>query len=107
MVREKDGDSAYIYPQAFLGTAPVSIYGARVISTTAVTAGDFLIGDFTMGAELAIRQDVTVEFSREHSSNFTSGLATVLIEERVALPIYRTGAFIYGDFATALAEGTA
>ena len=107
LAREKDADGRYLFPNAFMAGSPMRIHGALVIANTAVTSGDFIVGDWTMGAELAIRSNATIEVSREHSTNFTTGLATVLIEERVALPIYRTNAFIFGDFATALAEGTA
>lgn len=107
IARSKDGQAGYIVPDAVLGAAPLTIYGARVMPTTAMTSGDFLVGDFNMGATLGIREDVSVTISDSHSTNFTAGLVTILIEERVALPIYRSDAFIWGDFATALAEASA
>ena len=107
MAREKGSNGQYILPGAVFNGSMFSIYGCRVVATTAVTSDDFIIGDFAMGATLGIRSDVTVEISREHSSNFTAGLVTVLVEERLLLPIYRTDAFRYGDFSNALALGSA
>jgi len=107
IAREKDGNEAYIVPNAMLGRDALSIYGANVMATTAMTSGDFLVGDFAMGATLGIREDVSVTITDSHASTFTAGLVTILIEERVALPIYRSDAFVWGDFANALALGSA
>ena len=107
IARTKDGNESYMIPDAVFSGRPISVYGANVVANSAVTADDFIVGDFQMGATLGIREDVTVTISNSHASTFTAGMVTILIEERVSLPIYRTDAFIYGDFTTALAQGTA
>lgn len=74
-----------------------------VFATNAMTAGKFLIGDFQLGTQLIDRESITMYVTDSHASNFTKQMRTLLFTERVALPIYNTGAFIYGDFATAIA----
>lgn len=107
LVRSKDANGMYVNPNAFFNNQAVYIHGARVVANTAVASDDFFVGDFTMGATLGIREDVTIRSTDSHASNFTAGMVTILIEERVALPIYRTNAFIYGDMSNALALGSA
>lgn len=105
-ILEKDTQGNYLIPGAWSGQLPV-INGARVIQNTAVTSDDFLTGDFTMGATLAIREDFNITFSDSHSTDFIDGNITVLFEERIALPIHNSNAFIYGDLSDALGAGSA
>jgi hypothetical protein len=51
-----------------------------------------------MGAQIMQNQGISVQFSEFDSDNFTKNMITVRVEARIALPIYYTGAFIYGDF---------
>lgn len=107
LLRTKDNDKNYIFGASLFNNQPMYIHGARVVANTAVDSDDFFVGDFAMGATLGIREDVNVSITDSHSTNFTAGLVTVLIEERIALPIYRSDAFIYGDMSNALALGSA
>lgn len=102
----KDVDGRYIWPNALAG-APIRINGALVVDNTAITEGDFLVGDFNLGAQLFDRKGATIEFSRENQDNFEKDLVTVRILERVALPVYRDNAFVFGTFTQALASGSA
>ena len=102
----KDSEGRYIWPEALQGGSWV-VNGARIIDNTAITQGDFLVGDFNLGAQLFDRKGATIEFSRENQDNFEKDLVTVKIVERVALPVYRDNAFVYGTFAQALAVGSA
>jgi HK97 family phage major capsid protein len=77
-----------------------------IIANTAVTLGDFLVGDFASGVQLFDRLQANIRFFEQDEDNATKNLVTVVAEERLALPIYRPTAFIYGNFATALAEGS-
>lgn len=61
----------------------------------------FLVGDWTMGAQLLIREDPTVEFSYENEDNFVQNKITVRVEGRVALPIYYSEAFVKGGITPA------
>lgn len=107
LVTEKDDNGMPIYPAQILSGGMVTINGVPVIASTAVTSDEFFVGDFRNGATLAVRQDVNVSFSSEHSTNFIDGNVTVMAEERIALPIHNTSAFVYGDMSNALALGSA
>ena len=84
----------------------ITVVRVPIFETTAITAGKFLVGDFVNGTELVDRQQYTIEFSDHHSDNFTKNKRTIRIEERIALPIYRTESFIYGDLTSAIADLT-
>ena len=74
------------------------IWGKRVVATNSITAGTFLVGSFTMGAQIWDRQDAAVQISYEDGDNFKKNMATILAEERLALTVYRPAAFISGSF---------
>ena len=64
--------------------APPSIYGLRVVQTSSIAAGTALVIDPGV-VELCVRQQPTVEMSREHNQNLTKNLVTILAELRVGL----------------------
>lgn len=107
MLRDKGTDAHYIMPESarYGGTIP-NIDGVPLIANTAVTTGDFLVGDFT-AAQLFDRQQSTIRFYEADQDNAIKGLVTVTINERIALPIYNTTAFVYGGMAAAKANGSA
>jgi len=74
------------------------IWGKRVVATNSITAGTFLVGAFTLGAQVWDRQDAAVQISYEDGDNFKKNMATILAEERLALTVYRPAAFIGGSF---------
>jgi HK97 family phage major capsid protein len=82
------------------------IWGLPVVETLAMTAGNLLVGAFEMGAQIFDRQDARVEISTEDGNNFVKNLVTILCEERLALAVYNTGAFIKGAFAAQITNLT-
>jgi len=74
-----------------------------IFETNAMTAGEFLVGDFTLGTQLIDREGITMYVTDSHSDLFVRRMHTFLFEKRIALPIYNPGAFIYGTFSTAKA----
>jgi len=90
-------DDRYVIgdPRSNLATR---LWGLPVSVSNSISAGTFLLGSFGMGAEIKDRMQATVEVSREHSDNFTKNMITILAEERIALVVYRTEAFITGSF---------
>jgi HK97 family phage major capsid protein len=104
----KDDNGRYLMPDAVrFGASLPRIAGTPVVANTAITAGDFLVGDFANAAQLFDRQQSTIRFYESDQDNAVKGLVTVTINERVALPIYRPNAIVFGDFASALANGSA
>ena len=76
----------------------LTVAGVPVFKSTAQAEFDFLVGDWTMGANLITREPARVEFFREDSTNVRTNQVTVRIEERIALPVYGNDYFIYGNF---------
>lgn len=82
------------------------LWGLPVVETLAMTAGKFLTGAFQGGAQIFDRQDAAVEISTEDGNNFVKNLVTILCEERLALAVYNTLAFVKGDFAAQITDLT-
>ena len=95
----KDSQNNYLKDQVYAGLQP-SFMGVPVIINTAIGAGKFLVGNFSQGTQLWIRDNVNVEFSRFDQNNFISGFVTVRAVERIALTNYLPNAFVYGDSFT-------
>jgi len=96
----------------YLGRAPwdkvpMTVDGVPIIETTAIGVGEFIVGDFAKGAQVFDRKSVSVNFYDQDEDNAQKNLITVVTEERLALVIYRANAFVYGDFESALALGSA
>ena len=89
-------DDRYVVgnPRSMMGP---TLWGLPVVVTNSISSGTFLLGSFGLGAEIKDRMTATVEVSRENSDNFVKNMVTVLAEERIALCVYRTEAFITGS----------
>lgn len=87
------------------GTTP-RLWGLPVVETPAMTSGKFLVGAFKYGAQIFDRMDSRVEISTEDSTNFRQNLVTILCEERLALAVFNTLAFVKGDFAAQITDLT-
>jgi len=101
----KDAQHRYLVgdPQNRIGAR---LWGLPVVETLAMTAGKFLTGAFDLGAQIFDRQDAAVEISTEDGNNFVKNLVTILCEERLALAVYNTAAFVKGDFAAQITDLT-
>ena len=93
----KATDNQYVWSNPVAMAGP-QIWGKRVIPTNSITAGTFLVGAFSMGAQVWDRMDAAVQISYEDGDNFKKNMATLLAEERICLTVYRPAAFISGSF---------
>lgn len=93
----KDGENRYLWanPRGMNGPG---LWGLPVVTTQAMDEDEFLVGAFRLGAQIFDREDASVEISTEDQDNFVKNLVTILCEERLALAVYRTTAFVTGDF---------
>ena len=98
----KTTDGAYLFanPQ---GQVSPRMWGLPIVATPAMIAGDFLVGNFQMGATVYDRMGVEVLISTENVDDFEKNLATIRAEERVGIAVKRPGAFTKGTFSTAIA----
>jgi len=74
------------------------VLGIPVVHTTAMTVDKFIVGDFRQGAQLLIQEGMKLEFFEQDGTNVRENKVTIRIEETVALPVFGTDYFIYGDF---------
>ena len=70
------------------------LWGLPVVITNSLTSGQCIVGNFQLGAEIRDRESASVEMSLEDSTNFQKNMITIRAEERIALVVYRTEAFI-------------
>ncbi len=100
IINTKNTNSAYSLPGSTIVTnnGQLSIAGIPVYTSTAIAADKFLVGDWSMGAQIMQRDGISVRFSEFDGNNFTENMITVRVEARIAFPIYYAGAFVYGDF---------
>jgi len=101
----KDSNGQYILPW-ILGVASPQLAGVPIVTTTALTEGDFLIHS-REAAQVFFKKELLIEFSKNNEDNFVKGMVTVRAQKRLALAVYKPTAILTGDFAVALAQGTA
>lgn len=97
----KTTDGAYLFanPQ---GSVSPRMWALPVVATPAMTAGDFLVGNFRIGATIYDRMAVEVLISTENVDDFEKNLASMRAEERVAIAVKRPAAFTKGTFSSAI-----
>jgi HK97 family phage major capsid protein len=88
----------YLKDQVYMGLQP-NFMGVPVVVNTAIPAGDYLVGNFAMGTQLWVRENISLEFFREDGTNVRDGFVTVRLVERIALTNYAPLAFVTGNFA--------
>lgn len=94
------GSGEYDLPRNFVFVGNrLFVSGIPVIPTTAVTAGDFFVGDWVNGAELFVQESMRLEFFEQDVDNVSKNKITLRIEETVALPVYGSDYFIKGTDA--------
>lgn len=86
------GDGHYFSGGPFAQT-PQVMWGVPLIPTAAIPQGMALVGDFTIGAQLFIREGVNVLLSDSDQDNFVKNVVTMLAELRAALAVFRPAAF--------------
>jgi HK97 family phage major capsid protein len=101
----KDSAGNYIIGDPAATLTP-RVWGLPVVATQAMTVDKYLVGAFKLGAQIFDRQDARVELSTEDAENFRKNLVTILAEERLALAVYRTTAFVKGDFSDQVTDLT-
>jgi HK97 family phage major capsid protein len=94
---KSDTEHQYLFANPHSITTPM-IWGRPVVSTAAMAAGTYLVGAFSMGAQGWDREDINVTVSLEDRDNIIKNMVTILVEERLALTIYRPQAFVKGAF---------
>ena len=94
MEKNASGDYYLGHPAS---VAPKYLWGLPVWTTPAVTAGKFLVGDFTQAATLWTRQGMTVEMFEQDSDNVQKNLITIRAERLLGFGVERAAAMCGGS----------
>lgn len=90
-VLKSSGSGEFVAGSPF-DSGPVSIWGVRVVQTTAMPAGTALAADFNSLGVLYSREGVTVKV--DPYSLMTTNVVRVVVEERLAVAVVRPAAAI-------------
>jgi HK97 family phage major capsid protein len=100
MTSAKDSTNNYILQGGGNGLVP-SLDGVPIYQMNQVVSGDFLVGD-SRAAQIFFRSNINVRFYEQDQDNAIKNLVTIVIEERLALPIYYTTGFVKGTFSAGI-----
>lgn len=95
----KDANNQYYAGGPFTGAygnngiAPDMLWSKRVVVTTAIAENTALVGSFRLGAQIWQREGIRVEATNSHEDDFAFNRIALLVEERLALAVYRPSAF--------------
>jgi HK97 family phage major capsid protein len=97
----KNTQGTYVLPP-FTTVNGVEVAGVQVIENSGVTAGSFVVGDFSK-ANLAMREEIGIQIGYEND-DFTKNLVTILAEIRAVqyIKTNHLNAFVKGTFAAAI-----
>lgn len=94
----KDANGNYYYgPPSIAG--PSTIWGYPSNLSANMPAGQYLVGNFSRGATLWMREGATIAVTDSHSDWFIRGIIAMLALLRAAFAVQRPGAFRKGTFA--------
>lgn len=92
------GSGEYDLPQGVtFVNGQMSLFGIPVYASTAITAPDYVVGDFNQGAQLLTQEGMRIEFFEQDGTNVRENKVTVRIEGNYALPVYGPDYFIKGS----------
>lgn len=105
MISRKDSTGNYTLQGGGNGINPVTANGVPIVQMNQVAAGDFITLD-RRAAQIFFRSNITVRFYEQDQDNAIKNLVTIVIEERLALPIYFITGIIKGTFAAGITDLT-
>jgi HK97 family phage major capsid protein len=89
----KDENAMYLAGGPFAALPGPTLWGRQVALTDQITSTEALVGAFKSGAQIFRHGGVRVATTNSHSDFFTKNLVAIRAEERLALAVYRPGAF--------------
>jgi HK97 family phage major capsid protein len=89
----KTENGEYVGSGPFASPQSAVLWGLPVVITPAITSGIALVGAFRAAAQVFRKGGIRVEASNSHQDFFIKNLVAIRAEERLALAVYRPGAF--------------
>lgn len=106
MKSRKDTTNNYLFLGGGNGIdLSMNIDGVQLIEHTNVADGDFIVMQ-PRAAQIFDRAGTTVRFYDQDQDNAIKNLITIVIERRIALPIYRPAAIVKGTFTAGITDLT-
>lgn len=99
MLGIKDGDGRYLAPQSPFGLQAPRLWNLPVVTSQSIPQGEFLVGQFANNCFIFDRLDTEVLLSTEDGDNFSTNMATVRVESRLAFVVTRPEALVTGDLS--------
>lgn len=96
----KDTQGRYLLGEPGSGAVP-QLFGANVVASNAMSAGQVWVGNISQAATLWLREGVVVEMSDSDENNFQLNLVTIRAERRLALTVEKPAAARYGALVPA------
>lgn len=96
----KDTQGRYLLGEPGSAAVP-QLFGANVVASNAMTAGQVWVGNLSQAATLWLREGVVVEMSDSDENNFQLNLVTIRAERRLALTVEKPAAARYGALVPA------
>jgi HK97 family phage major capsid protein len=89
----KDDAGGYVAGGPFSGRTARTLWGLPVVLTPAIAANLATVGAWRQAAQVFRHGGIRVEASNSHQDFFIKNLVAIRAEERLALAVYRPGAF--------------
>ena len=96
MARLKTSQGNYIFANPLAYNQSLSLWGTRLVMSSQMAAGNFLVGAFRGNSLILDREEVNVRVAEQNVDDFEKNMLTILVEERLALLIFQAAAFEKG-----------
>ena len=93
IVTTKTSQGAYLTAGPFAPVQTPTLWGLPVVVTPSIVVGTALVGAYKTGAQVFRHGGIRIEASNSHQDYFIKNLVAIRAEERLALAVYRPGAF--------------
>ena len=102
MQLSKGNDGHYVLPP-FISANGTTVSGVRVVSNTGISAGTFLVGDFSKST-VKYKRGLTIEMTNTDQNDFIKDRFTVKATARLVHRVRENDyeAFVFGTFSTAI-----
>lgn len=99
---EKDENGRYINVQIQVSDSGIPrLWRLDVVETSALTAGQALLGDWMMAAKIVDRRGMTLRIADQHADLAAADMLAIIGSKRVALAIQRPNAYVKIAFDSA------
>ena len=95
----KEANGSYLLGTPANSFTNSTVWGVRVITTSAMEKGKFLAGDFARAATVYDRMQTVLDIATQNEDDFIKNLYTIRAERRLALAVERSLALIGGNLA--------